>query len=122
MLGEAVDVPDTAKTTPPVAPEEPAQIDYSNPSIEQFVSLWQSGQHEAVALRVLDALDRYADFLELAYRIGHDAAIELGQIMDSMTSEETSPHRYDTTPDTQVSTKMMGGRPVAGESHAAVGE
>jgi|PlaIllAssembly_1097288.scaffolds.fasta_scaffold44017_4 hypothetical protein len=121
MLGEAVDVQDPDEVAPSAGPEEPAKIEYSNPSVEQLVSLWQGGQHEAVALRVLDALDQYADFLELAFQIGHDDAIQLGQIMDAMTADEKSPHKYDTLPDQDVSSKF-GKRPEAGDAHNAVGE
>ena len=123
MLGEAApaaDVADPAATAPAAAPEEPVQMDYSNPTVEQLVQLWQSGQHEAVALRVLDALDHYADFLELAHQIGHDSAIELGQVMDAMTSEEHSPHQYDALPDTDVA-RTMTGRQV-GDIHGSPGE
>jgi hypothetical protein len=123
MLGEAeppVDGPQAA--VPAMPPEEPAQITAStNPSVEQLLSMWEGGQHEAVALRVLDALDNYADFLELAFRIGHEGAIELGQIMDSMTSEEKSPHTYDTLADQDIPMKF-GKRPSAGDAHGAVGE
>jgi len=129
MLGEAAppaDVADPAAADPAAAapaapPVEPVQMDYSNPTVEQLVQLWQSGQHEAVALRVLDALDHYADFMELAHQIGHNDAIELGQIMDTMTSEEHSPHQYDTVPDTEVNAQMMTGRSV-GDAHGSPGE
>lgn len=124
MLGEAapaMDVADPAHMAPAAAPEEPAQLNYTSPSVEQLVQLWQSGQHEAVALRVLDALDKYADFMELAFQIGHEEAIQLGQIMDTMTSEEVSPHEYDTVPDQEVALKF-GKRPEPGETHTAAGE
>ena len=124
MLGEAapaMDVADPEHMAPAAAPEEPAQISYSSPTVQQLAQLWQSGQHEAVALRVLDALDHYADFLELAFQIGHDDAIQLGQIMDTMTSEEVSPHDYDTVPDKEVAMKFGKG-PVPGDTHTAAGE
>jgi hypothetical protein len=108
---DAVDSPKTA--------EAPATSgDYSNPTIDQLLQLWQSGQHEAVALRVLDALDMYEDFLELAFRIGHDGARELGHIMDEFTSHETSPHEYDRLPDEDVPMKF-GKRPMPGEGGGA---
>lgn len=125
MLGEAVDVAEPDEMDQAVAaaePEEPPRMDYSNPSVDQLVGLWQSGQHEAVALRVLDALDHYADFLELAFQIGHDDAIELGHTMDAMTSEEHSPHTYDTVPDQEVSVKTMSGGQQLGNVHNSAGE
>lgn len=121
MLGEAVDVPDAEETAPASTPEQPAQLSYANPSVQQLVALWQSGQHEAVGLRVLDALDMYADFLELAFQLGHDDAIELGQIMDMLTADEKSPHKYDEVPDTDVASKF-GKHPMAGDAHNAPGE
>lgn len=121
MLGEAADAPDETEAATAASPEEPAQLSYSNPSVEQLVALWQAGQHEAVALRVLDALDNYADFMELAHRIGHDDSIQLGQIMDTMTSEEHSPHEYDQLANQDVPLKF-GKRPEPGETHLAAGE
>lgn len=123
MLGEAdVPVDGAQQAAPASAPEEPAQItSITSPSVEQLAALWEGGQHEAVALRVLDALDHYADFMELAFRIGHEAAVELGQIMDSMTADEKSPHRYDRLADQDVASKF-GKRPEPGEAHGAVGE
>ena len=121
MLGESADVPDVEQTAPAATPEVPARLGYSNPTVEQLVQLWKSGQHEAVALRVLDALDHYADFMELAFQIGHEDALQLGQIMDSMTSEEVSPHEYDVIPDEEVELKF-GKRPAPGDTHTAAGE
>jgi len=124
MLGEAEQVADASGQQPTATtPTEPAQVNSAkNPTVEQLLALWQQGQKEAVALRVLDALDRYADFLELAFRIGHDGALELGQIMDSMTSEEHSPHEYDNLPDTDIPSKL-GKRPNAtSDAHIAAGE
>jgi hypothetical protein len=121
MLGEAADAPDTKEQTAAVEPQRPAELAYTSPSVERLVSLWQSGQHEAVAVRVLDALDSYSDFMELAFQIGHDDAIQLGEIMDSMTADEKSPHTYDEVPDQDVSMKA-GRKPDAGEAHNAVGE
>jgi len=121
MLGEAVDVPDAEAAAPAASPEEPAQLNYVNPSVDQLLALWQSGQHEAVALRVLDALDMYADFLELAFQIGHDDAIQLGQIMDSMTAGEHSAHKYDELSNQDIPQKY-GKHPGAGEAHNAPGE
>ena len=121
MLGESTEVVDAEADAPAASPHEPAQIVYTNPSVEHLVALWQGGQQEAVALRVLDALDHYADFLELAFQIGHDDAIQLGQIMDALTSEEKSPHEYDQVSDLDLPQKV-GKHPLPGDAHAAVGE
>lgn len=108
LLGETGET--VAATDAQVAPpEEAPQPDYSNPSIQQLLALWQSGNHEAVGLRVLDALDAYEDFLELAFQIGHEGAIELGQIMDRLTSTEKSPHRHDTISDRDIKAKLGQG-------------
>ena len=115
MLGEAADVPDPQMQAAAHVPSEapPEQIDYSNPSVEQLLELWNSGNHEAVGLRVLDALDHYRDFLALAFRIGQEGALELGQIMDELTSTEKSPHKFDQMPDDNLDLKSMR-RPGAG--------
>ncbi len=109
MLGEAADIPDPAQQAAGQVPPEqpPEQVDYSNPSVEQLLDLWNSGNHEAVGLRVLDALDHYRDFMTLAFRIGEAGALELGQIMDELTATEKSPHKYDRMPDTNLDLKSL---------------
>lgn len=118
MLGEgAVDVAE-----PSVAPpEQSSQLrDYTNPSVQQLVALWQEGSHEAVALRVLDALDHYEDFVQLAFQLGHEGAIELGQLMDRQTADQHSPHNYDKVPDQDIG--MKGGkRPEPADVQGAIG-
>lgn len=123
MLGEAeLPVDGAEQAAPAVDPEEAAHVTGNvSPSVEQLASMWEGGQHEAVALRVLDALEHYADFMELAFRLGHESALELGQIMDSMTAEEKSPHDYDKIADRDIPLKF-GKRPEAGDAHGAVGE
>lgn len=121
---EALDVPDpddvVAQRVSSEAPVNLQPKNYGNPTIEQLLSLWQGGSHETVAVRILDALDSYADFLEFASRLGHDGAVELGQIMDTLTAEEKSPHAYDEMPDTDVPVSTTG-RPMASDMHSAPG-
>jgi hypothetical protein len=81
-----------------------------NPNVEALVNTWQTGNHNAVALRVLDALDSYEDFVDLLYRIGATDAKELGRIMDDLTKNEESPHEFDQVPDSDVG---AGGPPAA---------
>lgn len=121
MLGEAADVEDPTIAQADQVPTEPADElgDYRNPSVEQLLQLWQSGNHEAVALRVLDALDHYEDFLELAFRIGHTGARELGRIMDDMTKEQVSPHEHDKVTDVDIQSKYR--RPEPSNVPGAIG-
>jgi len=121
MLGEAADVEDPATAHADIVPTEaPDDLgNYSKPSVEQLLQVWQSGNHEAVALRVLDALDHYEDFLELAFRIGHSGSRELGRLMDDMTKEQTSPHEHDKVTDTDIQSKYR--RPEPSNVPGAIG-
>lgn len=121
LIGETVaDLPPEAGVPAEAAPAAVGQPASASPTVEQLLQTWKSGGHEAVALRVLDALDSYKDFLDLASRIGHAGALELGQIMDAYTSDEHSPHKYDEVPDTHL--PKSGARPGPGEAAGAVGE
>ena len=113
LLGEDV---------PPVeAPEAEPATTAINPSVQQLLALWQTGNREAVALRVLDALDRYEDFLELAFQIGHEGAIQLGRFMDDFTSDQESPHRYDKITDRDIPLKF-GKQPKTVDVSGAAGD
>lgn len=125
MIGESADVPGASPLPAEVAPSVTGNGDPSNPTVDQLVQLWQGGSHEAVALRILDALDSYADFLEVAHRIGHEGSSELGRIMDAYTSEEKSPHQYDRTADDALPSQSgegAGTRPAPGTARGAMGE
>lgn len=104
LLGEEQVGAADAQVAPPEA--APKLQDYRNPTVAQLLALWHSGNHEAVALRVLDALDHYQDFLQLAFQIGHAGAMELGRLMDDLTSDQTSPHRHDAISDRDIQAKM----------------
>ncbi len=119
LLGEQAAVAPPPAEAPPQAQAAPEQ-DYSNPTVDQLLAVWQGGNHEAVALRVLDALDHYEDFLELAFRIGHEGALELGRIMDELTSDQKSPHHYDTLSDQDIPLKA-GKTPRPSEVDLAAG-
>ncbi len=64
---------------------------YVNPNVEALVAQWRGGSKQSVALRVLDTLDSYKDFVDLLYELGEMDARELGQIMDELTRNEHSP-------------------------------
>lgn len=124
MIGEdaqpgAVAADETATAAPSPAPLTPGQ---SIP-VETLVALWERGEKEAAAVRVLDALDSYGQFVEFCFRIGREGALELGQIMDELTANELSPHALDTTADTDLAAKYSSHGPKPGpETHAAFGE
>lgn len=92
--------------------------------VDTLYAMWERGDKVAVAVRVLDALDSYQQFVELCFRIGHAGGMELGGLMDEMTSEEKSPHQYDIIPDADLATKFVAGKgPKPGPStHRATGE
>lgn len=129
MLGEAADFP---------APENVEQDLASSPKpnekttltpgqsipVETLLATWEKGDKSAVAVRVLDALDSYQQFVDLCYRIGREGALELGGLMDELTSDEKSPHEYDVEPDDALAAKFSRGRgPKAGPmTHMATGE
>jgi hypothetical protein len=92
--------------------------------VDTLQAMWEKGDKSAVAVRVLDALDSYQQFVELCFRIGHAGGLELGGLMDELTSEEKSPHEFDVVPDAELATKFTAGkgpRPGPG-THAATGE
>src|SRR4051812_45101444 len=102
MLGEAAPPPEEDLPEQPAGDEgggKSTSTGYVNPTVEQLVASWNSGSHEAVAIRVLDALDRYEDFVELLFRVGHDGAVMLASIMDEMTADQKSDHDYDSVDD-----------------------
>lgn len=68
---------------------------FINPNVEALVAQWRGGNKQSVALRVLDTLDSYADFVSLLYEVGESDARELGQIMDELTRNERSPRSDD---------------------------
>lgn len=94
----------------------------TSPSVEMLAATWEQGQKAAVAVRVIDALDSYQQFVQLLFRIGQKDALELGGIMDEMTSEEKSPHEYDTIPAAELATKYGSGPKPGPSTHKAVGE
>lgn len=119
LLGEAAPLAIDAPGQPEAHGSE---LEYTtNPTVERLFSMWQGGNHEAVALRILDALDQYEDFMELAFKIGQDGAIELGRIMDQLTSGQTSPHRYDELSDQDIPLKI-GKNPKADNVQLAAGD
>lgn len=126
ILGEAADFPSPEATEQdlgtPAAPQAPLTPGESIP-IESLLASWQKGDKSTVAVRVLDALDSYQQFVSLCFKIGQEGALELGGIMDELTAEEKSPHEYDVTPDTELMTKVTGKGPQPGPAtHAAVSD
>lgn len=109
-------------SVPPVdAPEVQPAATAINPSVQQLLAVWQAGNREAVALRVLDALDHYEDFLELAFQIGHEGALQLGRLMDDLTADQESPHRYDKVTDQDIPLKF-GKQPKTVDVSGAAGD
>ncbi len=129
MLGEAADVsaPEAVAQDLAATPK-PAEKTTLTPGesipVETLLATWEKGDKSAVAVRVLDALDSYQQFVDLCFRIGREGALELGGIMDELTREEKSPHEFDTEPDDNVTAKFSKGRgPKPGPmTHAAAGE
>ncbi len=130
MLGEAADVsdPDTrAQDAAGAVPAEEKGSDLTpgeSAPVETLLALWEKGAKQETAVRVLDALDSYRQFIELCFRIGQAGASELGSIMDELTSEEKSEHDYDTIPDDDLAAKFAAGHgPRSGpDTHRATGE
>jgi len=129
MLGEAADVPAPEAVEQDLAAEpKPAEKTTLTPGqsipVETLLATWEKGDKSAVAVRVLDALDSYQQFVDLCFRIGREGALELGGIMDELTSEEKSPHEFDVEPDEELAAKFSKGHgPKPGPmTHAAAGE
>ena len=131
MLGEAADVPapeaveqDLAATPKPA--EKTTLTPGQSIPVETLLATWEKGDKSAVAVRVLDALDSYQQFVDLCFRIGREGALELGGIMDELTSDEKSEHSLDTEPDEEIAAKFTGSKgrgPNPGPmTHAAAGE
>jgi hypothetical protein len=128
IIGEAADVPAPEAVAQDVAsaqtPEKTTLTPGQSIPVETLLATWEKGDKSAVAVRVLDALDSYQQFVDLCFRIGREGALELGGIMDELTSEEKSPHEYDVLPDADLATKFSAGHgPRPGPAtHAATGE
>lgn len=99
MLGEAGEPlpPDDVDQVPdptgaPEIPETPLDNGdaggFVSPNVDNLLRQWQSGNHQSVALQVIQTLDSYRDFVELLFRIGHSGATELGTIMDELTANQ----------------------------------
>jgi len=127
ILGETADVPAPEDAAQDLAPDP--QVDGTedasqpeSPQIDNLVAIWDSGEKKAVAIRVLDALDSYQQFVDLLFRIGQEGALELGGIMDELTASEKSAHEYDTVPVPELATKYGKGPQPGPATHAATGE
>jgi hypothetical protein len=122
LLGETATVPAPEAVEKDMATDDQALKQGQSPSVEMLAATWEQGQKAAVAVRVLDALDSYQQFVQLLFRIGEENALELGGIMDEMTSEEKSPHEYDVVPTSELGAKYGKGPKPGPSTHAAVGE
>lgn len=91
---------------PSAAPDldivDPSDREALNPNVENLLRIWQAGNHRTVALRVIDALDSYADFVDLLFQIGREDAHELGDLMDELTADQKSPNELANVPDTSL--------------------
>jgi hypothetical protein len=95
MLGEAEPDQAAVDISPTGSQEQPEQVTITSPNVDALKAAWSSGNKHAVALRVLDALDSYEQFVQLLFSIGQTDAVQLGHIMDELTSGEKSAHAYD---------------------------
>ncbi len=93
LLGEAGEMPAGAPPggaqLPPASSqraEEPEQEPAAQPP--ELVQLWQSGDHMAVAARLMFTEASYADFVDLVFVIGQSAGRELGHLLDELADTE----------------------------------
>lgn len=123
MIGEAAAVPSPEAVEQDLGTDtqDGALEQGQSPSVDLLMGYWEKGQKTEAAIRVLDSLDSYQQFVEFLFRIGQEGALELGGIMDELTSEEKSPHEFDVVPSTALTTKYGKG-PRPGTTHGATGE
>ena len=89
---------DAVAVASPEANEEPEEDESNEPvhmvSVQSLLSDWEAAGDEdegkrSVAVRVLDELDNYVDFVELCFRLGEADAEKLGSYMDELAREES---------------------------------
>lgn len=118
LLGEAAandpvpSAPPPAGTTPPSTPEEPEQAQpeagAGTPTTQELVQQWKSGDHMAVAARLMFTEASYADFVDLCFVIGHSDARQLGQMLDELADTEGM-EPPETPPEYQQALASVGG-------------
>lgn len=62
--------------------------DLSAPNVQELIQQWQRGERMGVAARLMFTQASYADFVDLAFALGHSAARELGQLLDELADTE----------------------------------
>lgn len=70
------------------SPEMEGPLDTSPPNTQELVRMWQSGDHMAVAARLMFTEASYADFVDLIFAIGQSAGRELGYLLDELADTE----------------------------------
>jgi hypothetical protein len=75
--------------------DEPSEDDGNakeSPTVDALESDWKGatddGARREIAARVLDGLDKYADFVALTFRLGKSDAENLGRMMDDLSVGE----------------------------------
>jgi len=118
LLGESAAAPvsDEAAGAPPAAPQPkaptpaaPAEkgavskrepLSKNAPQVQELLRLWQQGEHMGVAAKLMFTEANYVDFVDLIFLLGHDAARELGTLLDELANSENmqppkTPPEYD---------------------------
>lgn len=74
----------------PPAPDQPASPQTRVPpaNVNELAQLWQQGEHMGVATKLMFTEASYVDFVNLAFIIGQEAAIELGTLLDELADSE----------------------------------
>jgi hypothetical protein len=74
----------------PPAPDQPASPQTRVPpaNVNELAQLWQQGEHMGVATQLMFTEASYVDFVNLAFIIGQEAAIELGTLLDELADSE----------------------------------
>lgn len=119
LLGEAAandpvpSAPPPSGTTPPQTPEtepepEPQPEGAATPTTQELIQQWQSGDHMAVAARLMFTEASYADFVDLCFVIGHSDARQLGQLLDELADTEGM-EPPETPPEYEQALASVGG-------------
>lgn len=96
LLGEAsepeLEQPEAqpSQEQPEASDQEPADTQQAEvtPKVQELVQQWKSGDHMAVAARLMFTEANYADFVDLVFIIGHDQGKELGHLLDELADTE----------------------------------
>lgn len=93
--------------TQEVTDEPPANMAPA-PTTQELIQQWQSGDHMAVAARLMFTEASYADFVDLCFAIGQEAGRELGHLLDELADTEGM-EPPETPPEYQQALASVGG-------------